>query len=116
MERIEQMTGGKTPETFCIEINELETPTVAAALKNGQRVEIDHLLYEPGNRLGRLPALPLMLISNGEPFPLPSTNSGLSMGDRLLVCAKEGTVNRLRWVLKNPHILEYSTLSCVAPG
>ncbi len=109
MDRIEQMTYGKTPETFSIEVSETETPTVYTALTNGQRVEIGHLLTQPGNNDKPLPALPLMLTrENGEQFPLPTMNASMEIGDRLLLCARLGCRTRIRWVLNNPHILEHA--------
>jgi Trk K+ transport system NAD-binding subunit len=65
------------------------------------------LLRDPRNRDASLDAIVLIQNRGGEHWPLPSQESRLLTGDRLLICSRPGAKAWMQWTLNNPDVLAY---------
>jgi Trk K+ transport system NAD-binding subunit len=66
-----------------------------------------HLLADPDDRLVRLPAVPLLLLSKGRDTLLPEENTPLRAGDRILFAGAEGIEGLQRRTLNDDGAVHY---------
>ena len=66
-----------------------------------------HLLADPDDRLQRLPAVPLLLLSKGRDLLLPDENTPLRAGDRILFAGGEGVEGLQRRTLSDDGAVHY---------
>ncbi len=107
LDRIRQMTDGKTPQTWGLRLDRDSAPGMIRLAEMGISIRLQDLVLEPQQRKSRLPALALLLVRDGEPVLLPADETELKPGDRLLWTAKLGFKDRLAWLLHNPDQLQY---------
>ncbi len=106
--QVRSLTKGVTPETWSIEITPDTTEAVYTALEAGEQVLLRHLLCDPHDREHMLPVIPLMHVhGDNENTLLPSLDTPLALGDRVLFCAREGCHRRMEWNQRNRNQLEY---------
>lgn len=82
------VVGETVPETWAVTINSKNAPAVAAFIQQNHGVTLLNLTQDPANRQNYLPAVPLMLLRNNEPWLLPAGSAFLNEGDQILFCGK----------------------------
>jgi voltage-gated potassium channel len=81
-----EIMGENVPETWGAYINSERAPAVMRLLNQGQTVPLELLTCDPFNRDQKLFLMPLLLIRNNHPHLLPSFDTLLAPGDRILFC------------------------------
>ncbi|TCO79242.1 Trk K+ transport system NAD-binding subunit [Plasticicumulans lactativorans] len=106
--RLEVLCAGLTPDTWEVTIDAEQAPAVHDTLGSGRTVRIDDVLRDPEERKRRVPAVVLVLLREGAEYMLPAPDTELRRGDTLLLAARAGTADRMRWVLCSNNALEYA--------
>ena len=68
---------------------------------------LTHLLADPDERLVRLAAVPLLLLSKGRDVLLPDEHTPLSAGDRILFAGEGGVEGLQRRTLSDDNVVHY---------
>jgi voltage-gated potassium channel len=107
--RIIALVEGRKPYVWEVSIDAAQAPAIQDAEQRGQAITLETLLRDPLERERTLPAIPLLLIQGEERHPLPTLDTPLYPGDRLLFCGREEARWHMDWVLCNIHVLRYVT-------
>jgi voltage-gated potassium channel len=107
LQRIAELCGGVTPETWSFEINPERAAALYTAVGRGDEVRIRHLQLAPSDRNETLPCIALLLARGDSTFMLPDPDMKLQRGDRILFTARAGTRSVMSWARHNPKALEY---------
>lgn len=105
--RIGGIVGDKAPYTWIVEVNDANTPAIAAALQAGIKIHVSHLFMDPSNRADTLPGLTLLLMRENNPTLLPLEEHELAIGDRLLLCGHIEVSEQMKLTLYNHNALNY---------
>jgi Trk K+ transport system NAD-binding subunit len=106
--RLRDAVGDKVPHTWTI--------TCDTALLGARHALVDspepplalvHLLQDPDDRLRRLKAVPLLLLSNGRDVLLPDEHTPLRAGDRILFAGEAGVEGLQRHTLADDAAIDY---------
>ncbi len=82
------VVGEAVPETWVVTINNKNAPAVTSLIQQNRSVTLMHLTQDPADRRNYLPAVPLMLLRNNEPWLVPAGSTTLQEGDKILFCGK----------------------------
>ncbi len=109
LERMRARIGDEIAATWSITLDEESAPALTAAVARGQCVTVGDLMRAPDNRDLALDAVPLLLERGAAKAQilLPEEGEELQRGDQLLLCGREITRGRLRWMLSDPRVLRY---------
>ena len=105
--RITALVGQNAPKLAEITINESEARAVVDVLSHGESVELEDLLRDPWKRRDCLKCIVLMIEYQNDRVLLPSPQTQIKKGDRLLVCAGSAGFTRFRWNLQHDNVLSY---------
>jgi voltage-gated potassium channel len=105
--RIGGIVGDKAPYTWIVEVDDANTPAIAAALQAGIKIHVGHLFMDPSNRADTLPGLTLLLMRENNPTLLPLDEHQLAIGDRLLLCGHIEVSEQMKLTLYNHNALNY---------
>ena len=112
--RLIAVVGETTPDTWGLEVNEVEAPAVVHALAQGGTVSVGDLNKNHLNRDEKLHVMVLMVSRLDEEdenatrlVTLPADDFLLQTGDQLLFCSREGARDEISWVLNNSNALHY---------
>lgn len=114
--QVRSLTDGITPETWSIEIAPGETPAVYDAVEAGETITIRHILSHPQDRDEQLGIIPLLHVQAENNTLVPSLDTPLSRGDRILFCGRGGCRKRMEWNLCHPEQLDYILTGIDAPA
>ncbi len=106
-ERIATVSSGKTPECWTVRISAARTPSVVDALEDGNAVTVGDICRDPRRRDQALDMVPLMLQREDDSHLLPTADTSLESGDRLVFCGTEKALGLMRGVVRNPNTLRY---------
>ena len=81
-----EIMGEHVPETWGAYINHERAPAVMRLLNQGQAVTLEQLTRDPFNREQSLFLMPLLMMRDHQPHLLPSLDTPLAQGDRILFC------------------------------
>jgi Trk K+ transport system NAD-binding subunit len=107
LQKIRATCGDMTPQTCSIGLNAEQAPAVHAALCQGRKLKLWHILMNPQDRTCSLPAFPLLIVRGEEEILLPDVEERLYPEDQLLICIQYSHVGRITWILANPNVLTY---------
>ena len=113
--RVSAIVNDQVPEVWEIEINEQNAYAVKNAIAAGDKITLGHLLSDPQQRDQRIFVIPLLRSRNGTKELLPSEETALKAGDRLLLCGRRTSRYRMEWTLQNLHALNYVRTGVVRP-
>jgi voltage-gated potassium channel len=105
--RIAALVQDEVPEVWEICIDQEGAHAVCEAIAKKRCVILGNLLQDPRDRMGKLPAIPLLLLRRNERCLLPPEDLRLRVGDRLLLCGRPCARSRMGWTLQNIHALGY---------
>lgn len=80
------VVGEAVPETWAITIDSKTASAVTNFIQQNRGITLMHLMQNPTNRQELLPAVPLILLRNNEPWLLPTGSTLLKDGDQILFC------------------------------
>ena len=107
--RVIALVEDRKPYVWEVVVDDARAFALCAAEERGLAITIGTLLRDPLDRDRSLPAIPLLLIQNGERLLLPDADERIGEGDRLLFCGREEARWNMDWVLNNLHTLRYVT-------
>ncbi len=93
------------PEFLTLRISERRAPALASLIERGVEVPISALLHDPTGNNRRLPVEALLLRRDGADSLNPAWETGLMLGDRLLMAGHPHAGRRLRAMLENENVL-----------
>ncbi|WP_006788632.1 potassium channel family protein [Thiorhodospira sibirica] len=96
-----------TPESFSIRVSLNRCPGLTQALKLGKPILLETLCRDPRNREQFLEVLPLLLRRGEHNTLLPTFNTPLEIGDRILFCGSNQAQNLMRRGLNNLNTLQF---------
>jgi voltage-gated potassium channel len=108
--QLRPLLGDCVPDSWTVDVTAAGAPAVHAFLARGERVLLRHLLSDPRSG-GALPAIPLLLRRGREDAILPSTDTALLPGDRILFCGAHSAGRSYLWALFDIDVLNYARLA-----
>jgi voltage-gated potassium channel len=105
--RLRPLLGQRVPEVWTIDVTESGAPAVHAAMAAGEDVRLGHLLTDPRERTERLAAMALLLRRNSTERMLPTDETKLDPGDRILFCGLPRAPGTMSWALFDAQVLRY---------
>ncbi len=115
LRELEIVSPNRIPELWEIVINHEFAHAVSQALRNGEIVTIYHLLRDHTDRANALSAITLLHASATGSFCLPTIDTSLKAGDRLLFAGTRSSRSQMNWTLQNLTALEYVLTGEVSP-
>ncbi|SEP13979.1 NAD(P)-binding protein [Aquisalimonas asiatica] len=106
-DRIQAIAGGTVPETWTLRISAARCPAVIEALEQGMDVTLAGLTHHPRDRHTALDCIPLLLLREDESVLLPSPETTLASGDRILFCGTNTALGAMRTPLRHINNLRY---------
>ena len=116
MTRLEAAVGLRPVTTWRTRLHHGEAPAIERALDRGQKIAVEHLLREPGDRTTSLHAIALMLFRGEEEILLPPPGMPLAAGDHVLFAGTAGARERQRMILADDNVRDYVVLGRDIPG
>jgi len=89
LQRMREVIGDDVVESWSLELVPAEAPTACAALRRGQSVSLRQLMTRPDGSGQLVHAVPLLLQRGQEREMLPSIDTSLLLGDRILCCGRD---------------------------
>jgi len=89
LQRMREVIGDDVVESWSLELVPAEAPTACAALRRGQGVSLRQLMIRPDGSGQLVHAVPLLLQRGQEREMLPSIDTALLLGDRILCCGRD---------------------------
>lgn len=112
--RLIAVVGETTPDTWGIEVNEMEAPAIVSALQQGDTVSVGDLNKNHLDRDEKLHMMILMIAREDKEsenpnrlITLPEDDFLLQAEDQILFCSREGIRDEVSWVLNNSNALHY---------
>jgi voltage-gated potassium channel len=106
--RIRDAVGEVVPHTWAITCDPTLLGARHALLERPEPpLSIAHLLMDPDDRLQRLKAVPLLLLSGGRDHLLPDEHKHLAAGDRILFAGDAGVEGLQRRTLSDDGAIDY---------
>ncbi|MGH7887710.1 MAG: potassium channel family protein [Candidatus Binatia bacterium] len=114
--RLHALSGGGTPATWVIRLDEDEAPAVHAALCNGRKLTLGHLQSDPQDRNKRLSCIPLLLERAGQTTTTPEPPHPIMINDSVLFAGAMRVAERMQWILGAENVLDYIEGGADAPN
>ncbi len=105
LDRLSGHCRGSPPDFLTLRISERRAPALASLIERGVEVPVSALLNDPVHKGKRLPVEALLLRRDSEDRLNPAGETGLMLGDRLLLAGHPRAGRRLRAMLENENIL-----------
>jgi hypothetical protein len=106
--RVRDVVGDMVPHTWAITCDaDLLGARHALIEAPEPPLPLDHLLRDPDDRLRRLKAVPLLLLSQGRDELLPDEHTPLRAGDRILFAGEAGVEGLQRRTLSDDAAIDY---------
>lgn len=99
--------GRRTPERDVITLSAEHAPAIADWLRRGRPLTLGTLLRQPDDRDSTLPLAALVLIRGGQSQFVPSEDTALQVGDRVLLVGKPSGLSQVRDICHYPATVEY---------
>ena len=107
LQRLEKLVHNDALESWSFQVDEKQTPALAEALAHGDAVPLSALSAHPHEREVQLPALALMIERDKEKLLLPTPETVLQSGDRILYCGLRRALAQMLWTVDNQNVLRY---------
>jgi voltage-gated potassium channel len=107
--RIAGLVDEAVPDVWELTIDPEDAFALDQTLGRNQVVRLEDILRDPRERECKLPVIALMLVRGRSSSLVPSLETGLARGDRLLLCGDTLARDRMKWTLQNQHALNYVT-------
>jgi voltage-gated potassium channel len=114
--RISGMIDNYPPDTWAIEINELDAPAVKETLEEGNEVMLQHLCTDPRDRTLQLDCVVLLLHRKDKEVLTPDANTTIRSGDQILFCGHSKAAAQMAWSAKNHNVLSYIRTGVTRPS
>lgn len=105
--RLSAILGDNRPNVWSVRIDQASAPAIRQALSYGRSIQISHLIQDPGDRLSKLPCVPLLLIRDRIEQLLPDDSHAIEMGDEILFCGTHKVKRNMSWTLNVMRSLNY---------
>lgn len=105
--RVSALVNDTVPQIREWALNEEESPVVHAFLQQGGVISIGDLMRDPWQREHNLNAIVLLVQRRNDRLLLPTVETPLKAGDRLLLCGDRTAFTRMHWTVSHRHSLEY---------
>lgn len=116
-QRLRALVGEGTPRLWTVTLTAAEAPAVHAQLGRATRVlPLEILSRDPGDRATLLECMPLMLLSAGREALLPTPDTALTAGDRVLFAGRSRARRAQTTLLRNAKVLDYVRSGRELPG
>lgn len=107
VKQVEGVSGGSTPECWCITINEETAYGATALIEQGVPLTLGAIERQPWERELHMPAMALLRVRNGEYTTLPNENDLVEVGDSYLFSGQASAARAQRWLLEDEMELRY---------
>lgn len=107
LQQFDRMVHDQPLESQALELVPAEAPALHELLQQGQAVALSLLLADPLARERELPLRALLLVRADDARLLPSPDTLLRAGDRILLCGRVAAFRSLAWTLNNENVLRY---------
>jgi len=101
LQRLKGHQSDRPPTLLTVRISERRAPALARWLEHGGRITIGELLRHPARAEESLPLEALLLRRDDKDSLLPSADTALELGDRLLLAGRDGCSRWLESTLQN---------------
>ena len=101
LQRLKGHQSDRPPTLLTVRISERRAPALARWLEHGGRITIGELLRHPARAEESLPLEALLLRRDDQDSLLPSADTALELGDRLLLAGRDGCSRWLESTLQN---------------
>lgn len=107
VKKIEEMSGGSTPECWSVDINHQQAFAAEDLLNEGVTLPLKALMHQPWERETHMPVMALMRIRDGELDLVPNEDEPVQAGDSYLFCGQAHAARNMRWLLQDDNELRY---------
>jgi len=114
--RLQPLIQDEAPEVWTVDVTGRGASALHAALSRGEQVSCAQLLSDPRDREERLPAMALLIKRGEEELLLPTADSQIQAGDRVLLAGRRGVSQTLDLTLFNPNVLRYVMTGATGPS
>ena len=114
---LRRITAGQTPEVWSLNVNDREAPAIAERCAGGSPITVAQLIGLPelpfsaqsegGKPRRRMRCMLLLLVRDNQNVLLPSMETVVHSGDRLLLCSRDGVERQMQDRLYNRVSLEH---------
>ncbi len=105
--RISGVAGARVPVTWTIDVSKNAAPALAIRLFQKAVTRLGEITIDPSDRTHPLPCIALLLKRGPNCQLLPSPDTELALGDRVLFCGRQATYARMRSTVVNQNTLAY---------
>jgi Trk K+ transport system NAD-binding subunit len=115
MDELKRVSGNRIPELWEVSVTDDSANAVYNAIIDGQQVTISQLLTDHTDREHLVSAMALVHENESGSFSMPTSESVLTLGDKLLFAGTISSRSKMEWTLQNHVALEYVTTGQVKP-
>ncbi|MDD9892689.1 MAG: NAD-binding protein [Gammaproteobacteria bacterium] len=107
VKQVEGVSGGSTPECWCITINSELAFGATALIEKGVTLTLGAIERQPWERELHMPAMALLRVRDGKYTTLPDENDPIEIGDSYLFTGQASAARAQRWLLEDEVELRY---------
>lgn len=107
VKQVEGVSGGSTPECWCISIDDEQSFAATKLIRDGVTITLGSIEREPSERELHMPAMALLRVRDGEYTTLPDENDPIEVGDNYLFAGQASAARAQRWLLQDEVELRY---------
>ena len=116
LSRLATASGERLPHVWAVRLNDDGARAFCERLRQGRTLTVAHLSCDPSHPDENLRAVPLLLIRDGDEYPLPLASMPLAPGDALLFAGRSSARHRQAFALLNSNALDYMLTGEDVPG
>jgi len=105
--RLVAAVGEKVPDTWEIRIEPALALAVCQMLKDGEVIQLKHLILNPATGDKEMAIVPLMLLRNDAKLMLPDLELQLKLGDRILCCGEDSAKTMQKFLVNDIRSMNY---------
>ncbi|OBI53996.1 hypothetical protein A5707_00145 [Mycobacterium kyorinense] len=106
-DHLQERCGRRTPQRDVIALSPEQAPAIADWLRRGETLTLGDLMRRPDDRDATLPLAAVVLVHDGEPCFMPSSETALALGDQVLFVGKPEGLSQVREICHYPTTVEY---------
>lgn len=115
--QLRKRVGKRSPRAWTLRIDARETPAACAMISESDcPLLLGDLMRVPGERMQAIEARALMILRDGQELLLPSDETAVRVGDRILFAGRSGARRKLEITACDANVLRYACTGRDAPG